>query len=150
VVNQFFVVQQLKLIKKKMKRKIIVIGIIIVLMLVLWLVFRNPNKIQKTNVLLTPTPTESISPEEERNYVENGKEDNSKDEQKVLDETGKLIDKLPFENEQFNLFFDYSVNKFVVFYKNKEINNFSVLKEWLIKNNYGNIPMEEFVIGETL
>jgi len=133
-----------------MKRKIIVVGIIIVLMLILWLVFRNPNKRQETNVLLTPTPTESISPEEEQNYLENGEVEIPEGEQKILDETGKLIDKLPLENEQFNLFFDYGVNKFVVFYKNGETNNFTVLKEWLVKNNYGNIPMEEFVIGETL
>ena len=119
-------------------------------MLILWLVFRNPNKRQETNVLLTPTPTESISPEEEQNYLENGEVEIPEGEQKILDETGKLIDKLPLENEQFNLFFDYGVNKFVVFYKNGETNNFTVLKEWLVKNNYGNIPMEEFVIGETL
>jgi hypothetical protein len=137
-----------------MKKKIIVIGIIIFLIFLGWLVTRNSgnNQQQTIKTTLTPTLTETelYSSDEQQDYEENGQSDISDQDQKIYDEIGNLIDKLPIKNDQFSLFFDYDVNKFVILYKDSGINNLDILKDWLVANNFGNIPMENFIMANQL
>jgi len=128
------------------KKIIIVVGVVVILGLILWLILRNSNKNKGELIKTFPTPTQI----EEGDYEEvDGATDISvsEGEQNILDKMSQLRDKLPIKNDQFSLYFSYKINKFIVFYKDSGINNFDILKDWLITNNFVDIPMENFVIA---
>ena len=67
-------------------------------------------------------------------------------DQKRFDQMVKLRDKGLTQANGFTINFDYSINKFKAEFAIKNSNNINILKNWLVNNGYGDIPLESFIL----
>jgi hypothetical protein len=132
----------------KIKKIIIVVGLMVILGFIIWLALMDSKKNKEQILEISPTPSQSEIDDGYAQEIDGATEITvSEQEQKIIDEMSKLRDMLPLKNDQFSLYFSYDTNKFIIFYKNNETNNFDILKDWLVSNGMKDIPMEDFVIG---
>lgn len=144
-----------------MMNKKLVLGLML-FMVVMWLVLSviSKEKTKKNNVLkeaLKPT----IIEEKNQNVtpvptIEQQEESDtggdvwivSDEQQKIDKEELDLENKVPIETDSFKLIFDYDVKvfSFVVNFKINQNEGLNIFKKWLVDNDYGDIPMNQFVI----
>jgi hypothetical protein len=105
----------------------------------------NSQKIVPISPTIIPTPTiEIYNPNQEIDGATNI--NYSTEQLNILKKISELRDKLPINNNVFDLTFDYKSNRFIVNFKGNITNKDDVLKKWLIDNSYQNIPGENFTI----
>ena len=141
--------------KRIIKRKLLTIVLVLVLIWLILSIIRDNlvtdnNKTGEITPTLKPVPTETVD-----NVKTTGESDTgaaewivSDQEKKIDSQVLDLEQKVPIENDQFKLVFDYSVDvfSFVVTFKGTGDEGLKSFQGWLKENGYGDIPMEQFII----
>jgi hypothetical protein len=147
----------------KQKLTLIIIGLVVVLgflslMVVVLQMKKNAppgeeeNKIIPTptaveNIFKVPTATPLLSPTEIPAASHTGALDEQLPPaiQDLATQKQELKSKLPINNANFVLVFDYGEDKFIVDLKNPKETNKTIFEDWL-KANYPAIPLDRFII----
>ena len=148
----------------RQKQTILIIGLVVLLgilsLMVLVLQTKKNNKGTggtESTVVATPTSVENIfkvpsaspglSPTEVPVATRTGvlEEQLSKQTKNLASQKQALKAKLPINNSNFVIVFDYSEDKFIVELKTPTDSNKTVFEEWLAEN-YPAIPIDRFII----
>ncbi len=147
----------------KQKLTLIIIGLVVILgflslMVVLLQMKKNvPSGEKEDKVIPTPTAVENIfkvptvtpllSPTEIPAASNTGALDEQLPPaiQDLATQKQELKSKLPINNANFVLVFDYGEDKFIVDLKNPKETNKTIFEDWL-KANYPAIPLDRFII----
>ncbi len=148
----------------KQKQTLLIIGLVVLLgflsIMVLVLQTKKNNKgTDKTEntVVATPTSVENIfevpsvspglSPTDIPVSTQTGALDESLPDttQNLATQKQELKSKLPINNNNFVIVFDYSVDQFIVTLKSPKDTNKTVFEDWLAEN-YPAIPIDRFTI----
>lgn len=138
------------MINKNIRNILVVLLILIIFIFLIYLNNKESNKLENKINNITPIPTKQI--QQNSNLIDDSDFESSiskliqKDEQKIINESAILRNKLPLDDQTLNISFDYSKWLFVVKVKDNYSNKNEVLLDWLNKNRLGDIPIDNFVI----